>query len=207
MSAARLSDAAPKRILLGHLAARGDCLYATAVARQIKADYPGCHLTWAIGSMCRSLLDGNPYVDAVWEIPLTSHDGVAAAWREYAIAARQRIERHDFDEGFFTQIYRANFRNFDCTIRASIFRGYPRPIQVPIAPIVRLRAEEVENMRRFAQRHRLGGPGADNHVRIFRRKRSELSQRADRRRHRAWHPRATSRGPHRHDLASSGRLG
>ena len=27
-----------KRILLGQLAARGDCLYATAIARQIKAD-------------------------------------------------------------------------------------------------------------------------------------------------------------------------
>ena len=40
----------PKRVLLGHLGEKGDCLYASAVSRQIKADLPESHLTWAVGS-------------------------------------------------------------------------------------------------------------------------------------------------------------
>jgi hypothetical protein len=145
----------PKRFLLGQLAARGDCLYATAVARQIKADYPDCHLTWAIGSLCRPLLDGNPHVDAVWEVPLADHAGVAAAWHGFYAEARRRVDAGEFDAAFFTQIYPANFRHYDGTVRASIFRGYPRPITVPVAPVVRLSESEIENVRRFAQSHDL----------------------------------------------------
>lgn len=145
----------PKRVLLGQLAARGDCLYATAVARQIKADFPDCHLTWAIGSLCRPILDGNPHVDAVWEVPLDDHAGVAAAWQAFYAEARRRVDAGEFDEAFFTQIYPANFRRYDGTVRASIFRGYPRPITVPVAPVVRLSATEIENVRRFAQTHDL----------------------------------------------------
>jgi len=146
---------AQKRILLGQLAARGDCLYATAVARQIKADFPGCHLTWAIGSMCREILDGNPDVDAVWEVPLKNHAGVVAAWLQFEQAAGERRRNGEFDEVFFTQIYPANFKNYDYTVRASIFRGYPRAVTVPVAPVVNLRADEIENVRRFAELHGL----------------------------------------------------
>jgi hypothetical protein len=146
-----------KRILLGHLAARGDCLYATAVARQIKTDFPGCHLTWAIGSLCRPLLDGNPYVDAVWEIPLDDHARAAEAWYRFAAEAQTRFSAGEFDEAFFTQIHPANFSRYDGTVRASIFRGYPRPITVPVAPVIRLNDAEIENVRRFAQTHDLAG--------------------------------------------------
>ena len=144
-----------KRILLGQLAARGDCLYATAIARQIKHDYPGCRLTWAIGTMCRSILDGNPYVDEIWEIPVADHDAVYAAWYAFFSMAQLRLQRGEFDEAFFTQIYPANYRNYDCTVRASIFRGYPHKITVPVAPVVQLREDEIENVRRFAAHHEL----------------------------------------------------
>jgi hypothetical protein len=56
-------------ILLVQLYANGDCLYATTLARQIKHDYPGCHLTWAISPSCKSIIDLNPYVDAVRLVP------------------------------------------------------------------------------------------------------------------------------------------
>ncbi len=49
-----------------------------------------------------------------------------------------------------------NFQNFDGTVRTSILRGYPRPITVPVAPLVRLLAEEIERVHAFAARHRLG---------------------------------------------------
>ena len=51
-----------------HLVSLGDCLYVTAVARQIKQDYPGCHLTWAISSRCSQVIQNNPYVDEIWEV-------------------------------------------------------------------------------------------------------------------------------------------
>jgi hypothetical protein len=145
----------PKRILLGHLAARGDCVYATAVARQIKSDYPGCHLTWAIGSMSRAILNGNPYVDEVWEVPVDRHDQVADAWEKFYGEAVKRSQAGEFDEAFFTQIYPDNFGNFDGTVRASIFRGYRGPITVPVTPVLRLTQTEVENVRRFADAHGL----------------------------------------------------
>jgi hypothetical protein len=139
----------PKRILLGQLNSNGDCLYATAVARQIKADYPGCHLTWAVGSMCRSMIEGNPYVDEIWEIPLTKIEEVAEVWPQFERAARERKRRNDFDEIFLTQIAPGNTHLYDGSIRSSIFRAYPRPITVPIAPVLRLSPAEVENVGRF----------------------------------------------------------
>lgn len=141
-----------RRILLGQLGGYGDCLYATTIARQIKIDYPGCHLTWAIGSPYRSVLNGNPFVDQIWEIPITSHQDDWAQFEKEVIA---RKESGDFDEVFLTQISPNNFKNFDGTVRSSLFRGYPKPITVPVDPVMRLDPEEVEKVRCFAKTHRL----------------------------------------------------
>jgi hypothetical protein len=145
----------PKRILLGQLNSFGDCLFATAVARQIKADYPGCHLTWAIGSMCRSILEGNPYVDEVWEIPLRRLDEVEEVWYQFEREALNRKKRGDFDEVFLTQLAPANLQNYDGTLRSSIMRAYGRPITVPISPVVRLSRAEIEKVRSFAEAQHL----------------------------------------------------
>jgi hypothetical protein len=144
-----------KRILLGQLNSNGDCLYATAIARQIKIDYPGCRLTWAIGSMCRSILDGNPYVDDVWEISLSSIDQVPEVWPRFEREALERKKNGDFDEIFLTQIAPGNLHNYDGTIRSSLFRGYPKPITVPITPILRLSPAEVEKVRFFVESNSL----------------------------------------------------
>jgi hypothetical protein len=146
-----------KRILLGQLGARGDCLYATAIARQIKHDFPSCHLTWAVGSMARSILNGNPHVDRVWEFPMESHADMAQAWMDFEREAFAAKRRGEFDEIFLTQIYPNNFQNFDGTVRSSILRGYPRPITVPVEPLIFLGSDEVENVRRFANIHKLSG--------------------------------------------------
>jgi ADP-heptose:LPS heptosyltransferase len=55
----------PKKILIVHLVSNGDCLYVTAIARQIKIDYPGSHLTWIISNLCSQVLINNEYVDQV----------------------------------------------------------------------------------------------------------------------------------------------
>ena len=77
-----------RRILLGQLAANGDCVYATTVARQIKADDPECHLTWAIGSSYRQVIAHNPHVDAVWEVPYSRKEDAIATWRAFEREAR-----------------------------------------------------------------------------------------------------------------------
>ena len=58
----------PKKIILVQLYSNGDCLYATAVARQIKQDFPGSHLTWAIASFCKSIIINNPFVDEILKL-------------------------------------------------------------------------------------------------------------------------------------------
>jgi hypothetical protein len=144
-----------ERFLIGQLGSFGDCLYATTVARQIKNDFPKCHLTWAIGSRYRSILNGNPHIDAIWEFPFSSDDDMIVRWQQFENEANERKKKGDFDEIFFTQLYPNNFRNFDGTIRSSIFRGYPRPITVPVTPVVCLSDIEVENVRHFAEVHAL----------------------------------------------------
>jgi hypothetical protein len=147
--------ASPPRILLGQLAAFGDCLYATVIARQIKHDYPGCHLTWAIAAPFRQIINGNPHVDAIWEIPMSRAEAVSSGWRSFVADAKARRRRGDFDVLFFTQVPPDNYQNFDGTVRASILNGYPHPITVPLTPVLRLTTEDVEHVRQFAERHAL----------------------------------------------------
>ena len=96
-----------KRILLGQLAARGDCLYATAIARQIKVDYPECHLTWAVGSASRPVLDGNPYIDAIWEIPVAHYGELAPAWAYLRSTAAEMLAKGEVEIGltFLSEIH------------------------------------------------------------------------------------------------------
>jgi ADP-heptose:LPS heptosyltransferase len=144
-----------KRILLGQLASYGDCLFATAIARQIKSDYPGCKLTWAVGSAYRSILNGNPYVDEVWEIPMKGLEDLYEAWYLLEREAFKSKDQGEFDEIFLTQICPNNFHKFDGTVRSSIFRAYPRQITVPIAPVIYLSEQEMERVRLFAEEHAL----------------------------------------------------
>ena len=130
----------------------GDCLYATAVARQIKADFPGCHLTWAVSSWCRQVIEGNPFVDDIWEIEFQSVREIKDVWPGFAREARARLRRGEFDRIYLTQIPPDNYSRFDGTSRASIFRGYDRPITVPVTPVIVLRDEEIASVRRFVGR-------------------------------------------------------
>ena len=144
-----------KRILLGHLGSFGDCLYTTAIARQIKHDLPASHLTWAIGSMYRSVIDLNPHVDEVWEIPVSGVGEAIHVWPEFERQVAARKARGDFELVYLTQSLPSNIRNYDGTIRSSIFRNYPGRITVPVTPVVRLSESEVERVRVFAEAHRL----------------------------------------------------
>jgi hypothetical protein len=129
---------------------------ATTVARQIKNDYPGCHLTWAISQKCKQVIENNPFVDEIWPIgnePYDHpHDDV---WRRTKAEALRRQSNGQFDLVLFTQIYPENFNNFDGTTRSSIFRSYPGKITVPIDPVLHLLQSEVERVAQFASEHAL----------------------------------------------------
>jgi hypothetical protein len=143
-----------KRILLIHLGANGDCVMVTAIARQIKVDYPGCHLTWCIGNRYASVLVNNPDVDSVWVFKLQDGEPVAPeAWYRCRAEAEKRKAAGEFDLIFNTQVYPDNIRNFDGTTRSSTFRNYPHPITVSVSPVVQLLPEELAKVKAFADNH------------------------------------------------------
>jgi hypothetical protein len=139
------------RILLGMLGSNGDCMYATAIARQLKVDFPGCHLTWAIGSFCRQVLANNTDIDEVWELPVASWAEMEHAWALLEIEARQLAEAGRFDHVFLTQISPARFADYDGTIRPSIFRTFGRAITVPVDVAINLTEEERAGVDRWFQ--------------------------------------------------------
>lgn len=144
-----------ERILLGQLGANGDCLYATILARQLRADHPDAHIVWAISSQCAPLLVNNPHIDEIWEIPICDWDQHETMWRIFEREALCRYVRHEFDRVLLSQIWPNNFQNFDGTVRPSILRSYGRPITVPIETVIDLTPSEIENVETFVAKRRL----------------------------------------------------
>lgn len=143
-----------KRILLVQLYSNGDCLYATAVARQIKEDFPGCNLTWVIAGFCQQIIDHNPFVDeklVTNEVPKND----VVAFRKFKRKVYKEKEEGKWDEVFVTHNMDDNQALYDGTIRGMIFRAYPNPITVPIQPVLVLSDEEKERVKQFAEEHKL----------------------------------------------------
>jgi hypothetical protein len=142
------------RIALVHLCSYGDCLYATLVARQIKRDFPGCHLTWVIGDKYASLLEGNPRIDAVEIVPIRDvADALTDAWRTAKERVEARLAGGEFDRVFSTQIIPENRANYDSLIRSTVYRSYGRPVDGPHRPELELNAHERDRAAAFADRH------------------------------------------------------
>ena len=142
-----------QKILLVHLYSNGDCLYATAVARQIKHDFPGCNLTWAIASFCKSIIANNPYVDDIMEIEIVKDDvdNFRKRKKEFYLLKQQG----KFDEIFITHLMDTNLAYYDGCIRSAIFRAYPNPITVPIQPVLNLYEHEINKAAAFAAENQL----------------------------------------------------
>jgi ADP-heptose:LPS heptosyltransferase len=143
------------RILLGQLSANGDCLHATVLARQIKLDHPEAHLTWAVSSLCRTMLLNNPDVDELWVVPVRDWSEQEHAWRVFSEEARQRTARGEFDKAVLSQIWPDNFQNFDGTVRPSVLRSYGKRITTPVRNTIRLTDEEQERVDAFVRDARL----------------------------------------------------
>lgn len=143
-----------KKILLVQLYSNGDCLYATAVARQIKEDFPGSHLTWAIASFCKSIIDLNPFVDEIMEVKDVAKNDVAA-FRRFRKGIYARKKNGEFDEVFITHNIDRNHAFYDGCIRSSILKAYPHPVTVPVTPVLCLSEKEINNARVFAEKYKL----------------------------------------------------
>jgi ADP-heptose:LPS heptosyltransferase len=143
-----------QNILLVHLYSNGDSLYATAVARQIKQDYPNCKLTWAIASFCKDIIANNPFVDDVLEVTNVAKLDIVA-YRKFKKQILKEKQQGKWDAVFFTNLIDDNQANYDGCTRASTFRGYPKNITVPIQPILNLYSIENEKASIFAAFHQL----------------------------------------------------
>jgi len=140
------------KILIGQLASFGDCLYATVIAKQIKIDYPNCHLTWAIGAKYQSVIYNNPYIDKIWIID--NNDYYFEGWTLFENECNKLKSEGVFDKIFLSQIYPKNLYLFDGTIRSSILQVYPNKI-TDVTPIIQLTKEEINNVNSFILKYKL----------------------------------------------------
>lgn len=140
---------AVKKIILAQLYSNGDCLYATTVARQIKNDFPGCHLTWAIASFCKSIILNNPFVDETLIVDSVAKNDVAA-FRRFKKEIYSQQKEGFYDEVFIVHNTDTNHAYYDGSIRSSILKAYPHPITVPVQPVLRLFSHEIEKANKFA---------------------------------------------------------
>jgi len=142
------------RVALVQLSAYGDCLFATLVARQIKRDYPGCHLIWVIGDQFASILDGNPHVDAIRKIVLSSRDeAFSSGWEKAKTWVADQVRMRNLERAYFTQIFPDNIRYYDGLIRTTIYGAYDKQITGPHLPEVFLTEAENRNAADFAVKH------------------------------------------------------
>lgn len=141
----------PERILLVQLYSNGDCLYATAVARQIKQDFPACHLAWVIAGFCKNIISQNPYIDEVLvtdEVPKND----IIAFRKFKRKVFKEKKEGKWDKVFITHNMDDNQALYDGTIRGMIFRAYPDPITVPVQPVLILTDAEKQNVMLFTDK-------------------------------------------------------
>jgi ADP-heptose:LPS heptosyltransferase len=143
-----------QKILLVQLYSNGDCLYATALARQIKNDFPGSYLIWAIASFCKSIIANNPFVDEILEVNTVAKNDTAAL-RKFKKNVFQQKCAGVYNEVFFIHNGDTNQAYYDGCIRSSILRAYPFPVTVSIKPVLNLFNIEIEKADRFVLQHNL----------------------------------------------------
>lgn len=144
-----------ERILLGQLGAKGDSLYATILARQLRHDYPDAEITWAIFDQNADLLLNNPHIDVVWKVPQGNAQDSILMWSVFEQEAVRRFVRREFDRVVLSQIHPNNFQNYDGTVRPCILRAYGAPITVPIENVIELTDDEIARVEMFARESKL----------------------------------------------------
>lgn len=143
-----------KKILLVQLFSNGDCLYATAVARQIKKDFPDHKLVWAVADFCSPILLNNPFIDEVLEIRNINKNQV---WETHETVMKlKKLEGKTYYKVFVTHdTFGDTKANFAGSIRSRVLKSYPYPITVPVQPILQFNDKEISNARAFFEKNNL----------------------------------------------------
>jgi hypothetical protein len=137
------------KVLLVQLGANGDCLFVTAIAKQIKeTDSPGCHLVWLIGSKYKYAALNNPYIDEIIEWPVYNADDLYRERNNIDKIVSKLSSADEYKYIFITDYYVPNLKNWYGTTRSSILRCYPHKIK-DITPVMCVSNEEKENVRNF----------------------------------------------------------
>jgi hypothetical protein len=124
------------------------------VARQIKKDFPGCHLTWMIAKFCQGIIAGNPYIDNVLVTDEAPKNDIIS-FRKLKKKVFKEKKEGKWDEVFVTHNMDDNQALYDGTIRGMIFRAYPNPVNVPFQPVLILSDEEKQKVKQFTEANRL----------------------------------------------------
>lgn len=137
------------------LACFGDCLYATAIARQLKYVDPSCHITWAIAKKYESAIDLNPFIDERWVVSIDNGDYYCENLFKIVEQAERRRRLNEFTTIIVSQISSLNWHRYDGTIRGTILASSPFPITQGVAPSLRLSNHEVIAVRQIAEKWQL----------------------------------------------------
>jgi hypothetical protein len=144
-----------KRFLIVQPGCYGDCLFATTLAQQIKNDYPESHVSWAVSTPYKLILQHNPFIDSLWEVTISTGNYFDKKWRQFEKEVLLKKETGEFDEIIFSQVLPYNWEHFSGTIRHTILSSYKRPITVPVQPILHLTQQEILNVKKFAEGNNL----------------------------------------------------
>lgn len=150
------------KVLLVQIGSVGDCLLVTTIAKQIKEkDYPGCHLTWMIGDRFKEILNNNPHVDEIIEIPLDYTDeSIIKARKNIPITIEKLKQKGEiFDKVIITDCCSVNEHQFWGTFRSIYFRIYQEiyghKITISPEPVIYLSEQEILNVKNFISKHDL----------------------------------------------------
>ena len=144
-----------KRFLIVQHGCFGDCLFATALPRQIKNDYEGSHVAWAVSPQYKSVLKNNPFIDNFLDIDISGGNYFDKKWRQLEKEILLKKESGEFDEIIFSQVLPYNWQRFNGTIRHTILSSYKKPITVPVQPTLKLTSEEILNAKNFSESNNL----------------------------------------------------
>jgi len=144
------------KVLLVQLASTGDCLFVTTIAKQIKElDYPGCELTWLIGSRYAHVLFNNPYIDHIIQIPLIVVEDIQNQRDNIAEHIANAGGYAAYDNIFITDFIPVNNKNWYGTSRSSLFKSYPHPLKINPQPLIYLTDKESINVAEFCRKNNI----------------------------------------------------
>lgn len=141
------------KILLVQLGSNGDCLFVTTIAKQIKeTDYPGCSLTWLIGSKYSHLIDNNHFIDDKIILEINDINDLWFKRNNIDNILKKDLIYKNFDKIFITDFTKDNSKYRYGTTRSTLFRSYENKITISPEPQIFLRQFEIDNVFNFCKK-------------------------------------------------------